>query len=1014
MAVVLVFVVLVAALDWVTPLGYVEWMLYVAPVGIAAVGRRPLLPLATAALSVTLLVLGFLLTDDQVVASHLAIVNRAIGSGVVSVMGVMGTAFVRTRVRVEHEAWLREREHRLQSALEGNPSLAEVGERTLDVLVDALGAAVGAFHVTTDGHTLRRLAGHGVEANDEPVELGDTLVGRCAKDRALKVVRDLPSDYLVARSGLGNAAPVTLAMIPAMAGDAVNGVVELGFFREPSERALQLMERLEQVVGVAVRAADYRERIDRLLEETQRQAEELQTQQEELRVTNEELESQANALRESQAQLEIQQSDLERSNAELEEQTAQLEERQQELVRARVELEEANRHKSQFLANMSHELRTPLNSTLILAKILADDAPGTLTPDQVKSAETIYAAGNDLLTLINDILDLSKIEAGRMDMAAQDLRVEDVVGQVERLVRPLAADKRLSFSVEIAAAAPAALVSDGTRVKQILRNLLSNALKFTERGSVRIEVAPAPEGIAFAVRDTGPGIPADQQRLVFEPFRQLEGHVNRAGGTGLGLSISRNLARALGGDLTLQSTPGEGSTFTLTLPLQPPAGARPAPPVTAHDPGPAPLAAPQPPRRAPSPAEALPASTFLPDDRDDLRPGDVCLLIVEDDKRFASIVMDLAHELNLPCLVARTGEEAMELARRMRPTGVVLDVRLPDESGLTVLERIKRDPATRHIPVHMVSGVDQSDTALRLGAVGYAIKPVVREQLLEALGRLQRTASDAPRSVLVVEDDPIQRESICRLIGTERVDTEAVGTVQGALELLGERTFDCMIVDLRLADGSGFDLLDQLAEGDRYAFPPVIVYTGKSLTPDEEQRLRAYSQSVIVKGARSPERLLDEVALFLHQVEQTLPPEHQRMLKVARARDAALEDRRILIVEDDVRNVFALTSLLEPRGAVVEIARNGQEAVERMQQEPKVDLVLMDVMMPVMDGLEATRRIREMPSCKKVPIITLTAKAMKDDQEECLAAGANDYASKPLDVDKLLSLIRVWMPHGRR
>ena len=662
---------------------------------------------------------------------------------------------------------------------------------------------------------------------------------------------------------------------------------------------------------------------------------------------------------------------------------------------------------------MSHELRTPLNSSLILAKLLSENRPGNLTEEQVKYALTIESAGNDLLALINDVLDLSKIEAGHMEIRAVPVRLDGLLQNLRATFEPLAGQKALEFRLEAAPDAPESLTTDAQRLVQVLKNLLSNALKFTEQGSVTLRVSRATVGrLAFAVADTGIGIAAEQQRIIFEPFQQADSTTERKyGGTGLGLSISRELMRLLGGEIQLSSEPGRGSTFTVLVP-EIHAGPSDSTART-DDPGPSPVIPPQirEPRRASAPLNP----PRLPDDREQLTGGRRVILTVEDDEHFARIVADLAHELQFQCLIATSAEEALALARQHLPSAIVLDVGLPDNSGLVVLERLKADARTRHIPVHVVSGSDYSQTALALGAVGYMLKPVKREQLVEAFQKLETRLTQKLRRVLVVEDDPVQADAMRQLLSSREVEAVCARSAAECLAQLKAATFDCMVLDLSLPDASGFELLETLSAEDSYAFPPVIVYTGRELSLDEELRLRRYSKSIIIKGAKSPERLLDEVTLFLHQVVADLPQEQQQMLKEAANRDADLEGKRVLIAEDDVRNVFALTSLLEGRGVKLRLARNGREAIaalERAAADPThgVDLVLMDIMMPEMDGMTAMREIRKRPEWAKIPIIALTAKAMKNDQEQCLAAGASDYLAKPLDVEKLLSLIRVWMP----
>ncbi|MFP5340614.1 MAG: response regulator, partial [Gammaproteobacteria bacterium] len=734
------------------------------------------------------------------------------------------------------------------------------------------------------------------------------------------------------------------------------------------------------------------------------------------------------ALRESQSHLEEQQAELEQTNEQLAEQTEtlarqrdEMDEKNQRLNEAQLmleqradELQRASRYKSEFLANMSHELRTPLNSSLILAKLLADNPDGNLSDDQVQFARSIYSAGNDLLTLINDILDISKVEAGKLEVHPELTVLARLVDGVKNLFLPQAMERSLQFEVELADDLPVSLFSDRQRLEQILKNLLANAFKFTEKGSVTLRVEKRGEDqLAFAVRDTGIGIAPEQQAAIFEAFRQADGTTNRRyGGTGLGLSISRELANLLGGEIEVQSRPGASSTFTLVVPEH---YSEPRPITPASVPAAAPVVSLEPP--APPAAverdllqRAAAPRQWLPDDRDE-RPFEArCVLVIEDEPQFARILYDLAHELNYSCLLAQNADDGFDTAVQYKPDAILLDMRLPDHSGLTVLERLKENPATRHIPVHVVSVEDRKEAALQMGAVGYAMKPTTREDLKEVFGRLEAKLAQKVKRILLVEDDARQRESVSRLIEDVDIEITAVEFGEQALELLRSTVFDCMIIDLKLPDMDGSELLERMAREDICSFPPVIVYTGRNLTRDEEAALLKYSRSIIIKGARSPERLLDEVTLFLHKVESDMPPERQKMLKSARSREKAFEGRKILVVDDDVRNVFALTSALEQKGALVEIARNGLEAIDRLQHDGTIDLVLMDIMMPEMDGFTAMQEIRKDSRFAKLPIIAVTAKAMKDDQDHCLSAGANDYLAKPIDLDRLFSLIRVWLP----
>ena len=971
---------------------------------------------------------GMQAEENQTRTQKIEEMNRAYTTAVLSVTvaAVIGVilSFVitwlisRASAQRRVQEWLQTGQAGLSAAMMGEQRLDQLGRNALTFLADYCHAQAAAFFAA-DGGVYRRVATYGVPDEDaipDTVTRSQGLLGQAVSEGRIVSLSDLPENHLQVGASLGHWRPRQVVVAPARGESGVEAVIELGFLHAMAPDTLTLLDRASEVISIAVRTANYRAHLQNLLEETQRQSEELQSQQEELRVTNEELEEQSRSLKESHARLEQQQTELEQTNVQLEEQTAQLERQKDDLTRTSNEievkarqLEQASTYKSHFLANMSHELRTPLNSSLILAKLLADNADGNLSEEQVKFAQTIQSSGNDLLALINDILDLSKIEAGQMEIRPETVAVRRLVSDMTRVFEPIAAQKKLKFTTGVADGVPERIETDRLRLEQVLKNLLSNAFKFTEKGGVELVIAPAAGGqVAFAVRDTGIGISPDQQQAVFEAFRQADGTISRKyGGTGLGLSISRELARLLQGRITLESQPGKGSTFTITIPAVLDAAAAVQAPAVAIP------AMPEP--ELPSFADEKPVRPAIADDRDLLAPGDRTILVIEDDAAFARILYDLAHEQDFKCLIATSAEEALIVARQYLPSAAILDVGLPDHSGLSVLDRIKRDVRTRHIPVHVVSASDYTHTALSMGAIGYMLKPVKREELVDAFRQLETRLARRVRRVLIVEDDTVQRDSMSRLLKTQDIETVAVGTAAECLDLLKEQTFDCMVLDLSLPDASGYSLLETLSQEEAYAFPPVIVYTGHDLSYDDEQRLRRYSKSIIIKGAKSPERLLDEVTLFLHQVVSELSPEQQRLLKKAKARDAMLEGRRILVVEDDVRNVYAVTNIFEPLGAIITIARNGREALEALDAvqgspETAIDLVLMDAMMPEMDGLTATRQIRKRPEWKKLPVIMLTAKAMKDDQEKCLDAGANDYMAKPLDVEKLVSLVRVWMP----
>jgi CheY-like chemotaxis protein/CHASE3 domain sensor protein len=951
-------------------------------------------------------------------SEHAATISLAVtwgGSGLLLFL-IAGAAVVASRdFRARRaQAWIRSGQMGLSEQMQGDQTLDKLGNNLLGFLAGFVDAQVGAIYIAEAG-LYRRFAGYALPADGlQTVRPGDGLVGQAVRDKRTLRVRDVPAGYLPISSGIGRSTPNELVVVPAGIDGVVHAVLELGFFGATDADQRELLSRASESIAVAVRAAKDRRRLEELLQETQQQAEELQAGQEELRVNNEELEEQGRALRESQANLEGQQSELEQINAQLEEQTQLLEDQKDALAKAHDvltarsdELQRANEYKSEFLANMSHELRTPLNSTLILAKLLADNKGGNLTDTQVKYAQTITSAGNDLLRLINDVLDLSRIESGKVELAPEQVAIANAVESLAKTFQPTADQSGLRFSWVIDPGAPKQIETDQQRLGQILKNLLSNAFKFTEKGEVALRVfSQHNDSVSFSVRDTGVGIAPHQHEVIFEAFRQADGSIHRKfGGTGLGLSISRDLAALLGGEITVQSELGAGSVFTLTMPRS--FGAK--TPLTREARAPSPVPA----RERSEPERPVPVGTE--DDRDEIKPGGRVILLVEDDGAFAMILRDLVHEMGFQCVAAASATDGLIAAAKFLPSAIILDVNLPDHSGLGVLDQLKRDPRTRHIPVHVVSVSDYKREALELGAIGYALKPAKREELVAALRRMEEKFSQSLRHVLVVEDDARQRESIRLLLSNVDVQITAVASAGEALASLKAKTFDCMVVDLNLPDYSGYDLLEKMSQEEDVAFPPVIIYTGRALTREEEQRLRRYSKSIIIKDARSPERLLDEVTLFLHQVEAKLPPEHQQMLKAARDRESILEGRRILIVEDDVRNVFALSSVLEPKGVNVVIARNGREALDaltRSLQEPsqKIDLVLMDIMMPEMDGLTAMREIRKRGEWKGLPMIALTAKAMADDHEKSLAAGANDYIAKPLDVEKLLSLVRVWMP----
>ena len=993
----------VFSIDLMVPLGIAVWVIYLLPVILAYLAQRPIVPPITAIVVFAAMVVGLVQARDGI-NPVIAATNRSMAIVVIMILGLSGYAFVRNRMALRRQDWLQQGDMEVSRAAEGEADLGVMADNVLNTLADRLGARAAVFYVR-DSDGFRQIAGRGLPPGDLPrsFQRGESHLWRAVEDRTVLTLDRLPAEALPFGSGLVRARTAQSVIAPVLDERRVNGVMEFGFDTPVAPEHLLLLERVASAVGIAVRSANDRARLRALLEETRHQAEELKAHGEELAASNEELAEQTRALQDSQARLEHQQAELEEQNALLETQTQELEAQRDGLTRSQRLLEEQaqrlateSRYKSEFVANMSHELRTPLNALLIMARLLAENRAATLTEEQVNWAETIESSGRDLLTLINDILDLAKIEAGKLDVTPEAVRPADIALKLERAFAPQARGKGLTFQVEVPANIPE-LETDPARLEQVLRNFLSNAIKFTERGSVTLSAHRDGDGVAFAVRDTGIGIAPHDQDAVFEAFRQADGTIaRRFGGTGLGLSISRELTDLLHGRVSLVSEQGRGSTFTLHLPPRlsgdVPAGPTPGP------------AAPPPPA----------AAKVVADDREVLNGDQRLILVVEDDPAFARILVDLAHELGFQCLVTGTAEDGMLAARQYTPSAIVLDVGLPDHSGLSVLDRLKRDVRTRHIPVHMVSGDDYTREALAQGARSYLLKPVRREALEQALHSIEARLEQRMRRVLIVEDDPAQLEGLKALLGNKDVETVGAATAAEARGKMAEGSFDCMVLDMTLPDASGFDLLEALDADTDAAFPPVIVYTARALTEGEELRLRRYSKSIIIKGAKSPERLIDEVTLFLHQVVSDLPEQQRQMLAASLNRDAMLEGKRILVVEDDIRNVYALTAVFEPHGADVKIARNGREALETLARvadsgSPGIDLVLMDVMMPEMDGLTATREIRSQERWRNLPIIMLTAKAMADDQEQCLAAGANDYLPKPLDVDRLLSLTRVWM-----
>jgi HAMP domain-containing protein/CheY-like chemotaxis protein/GAF domain-containing protein len=963
-----------------------------------------------------------------------------------------------TRKNSEQD-WLNSNMARFTGMLQGERDLETVSRLIMSELTPLVGDQHGAFFLMEspdgegDDFQLRLLSTYGYKQRKNvpnKFKIGEALVGQAALEQKSILVTQAPEDYVRISSGLGEGLPINLIVLPVLFEDQVLAVIELASFQRFANVQQAFLEQLSESIGVVLNTIGANMRTEELLsqsqgltQELQSQSEELQAQQEELQQTNKELEEQAASLKASEELLQTQQEELQQTNEELEEKAQLLEEqnrrieiKNREIELARAALEEkaeqlslSSRYKSEFLANMSHELRTPLNSLLILAKLLGENPDANLNDKQIEFANTIYGAGSDLLELINDILDLSKVEAGRMDVNVGDVKLSDVRDFVERSFRPVAEDKTLDFEIEIHGAnVPPAIETDEQRLQQVIKNLLSNAFKFTESGGVKLRIGVA-EGrqfasealsraeavLEFTVEDTGVGIPHDKLRLIFEAFQQADGTTSRRyGGTGLGLSISREIARLLGGEIHVASEVSKGSSFTLFLratyrPVDHPhaddlTGAVVLASDSEGNGGGRPVIEP----RELDPALLLPSE--VRDDRDDIQDGDRVVLIVEDDPDLARTELDVARDRGFKGIVAIRGDSGLALAHEYKPDAIILDMKLPVMDGWVVLDRLKHHPETRHIPVHIVSAGDGRQNALKAGAVAFLEKPISKEGLEDTFGEIRNFIDRGLKRLLVVEDDEGQRQAVVELIGgDEDVEVTAVGTGEAALDVLGRERFDCIVLDLKLPDMGGFALLETLKEDEQNSSIPVIVYTGKELTRREETKLKKFAESIVVKDASSPERLLDETSLFLHRVERKLPKEKRRMLEQLHSGDEVLKQRKILIVDDDVRNVFALTSVLESNGMEVLYAENGEDGIELLRSHPEIDLVLMDIMMPGMDGYETMRAIRSDEAFNQLPIISLTAKAMKGDREKSIASGASDYITKPVDTDQLLSLMRVWL-----
>ncbi|HEX8809997.1 MAG TPA: response regulator, partial [Xanthobacteraceae bacterium] len=910
-----------------------------------------------------------------------------------------------TTDRNTEQDWLKTNLAKFTNMLQGQRDLTTVGRLLLSELTPLVNAHQGVIyqmHGEEEHKGLKLLgtyADDGANGHAQALRPGEGLIGQCALDKRRMLIAT-PAEATPISSALLKVPPRNLFVLPVLFENQVKAVIELASIHEFTALQTMFLEQLTTSIGIVLNSIEATMQTEGLLKQSQQLAAELQTQQKELQQTNEQLEQKAQQLAERNVEVE-------RKNQEIEQARRALEEKATELALT-------SKYKSEFLANMSHELRTPLNSILILGQQLTDNPEGNLSAKQVEFARTIHGAGTDLLNLISDILDLSKIESGTVTVDAEEVFFANLVDMVARPFRHEAETRQLSFEVHVYPNLGRSITTDSKRLQQVLKNLLSNAFKFTAQGGVRLNVALAPGGwssdhpilsqapavVSFEVTDTGIGIPLEKQKIIFEAFQQADSSTSRKyGGTGLGLAISRELATLLGGEIHLRSAPSAGSSFTLYLPIKyvGPNASQTAASLPASGPA---LATHAVIERVIEP---------IPDDRMDIQAGDAILLVVEDDPHYARILVDLARDKGFKALLAMRGDDALNLAKQYQPTAVSLDVFLPDMLGWTVLSQLKESPLTRHIPVQIVSLDEDRQHGLARGAFAFVNKPTTREGIEEALSRIKEFAEPRRKRLLVVEDNPAEQLGIRELLGHDDIEIVNAETGAAALKLLRKEQCDCVVLDLRLPDMSGFDVLERMRADSSLADVPVVVFTGRELTVEEDAQLHTMARSIVVKGVESPERLLNETALFLHRVITDLPAEKQQMLERLNSSDEDLVGRTALLVDDDPRNIFALSSALERRGMKVLTATTGAEAIELVEQTPSLAIVLMDIMMPEMDGYQTIEQIRQNGAYRRLPIIALTAKAMKGDREKCLQAGASDYLAKPVNTEQLLSALRMWL-----
>lgn len=926
--------------------------------------------------------------------------------------------------------WLLSGNAELNDKIKGEKDLRILAQDVVTQLSTYLKAQIAAIYLKENGQLdlVGSYAFHHRKGNSSTFKLGQGLVGQAALEKKMIIFSDVPQDYIKINSGLGNAAPQNIIVFPFLYEEEVKGVIEIGMAHQFSELDMQFLNMAGNNIAIAFNTSQSRTKLKELLEETQRQAEELEVQQEELKQSNEELVEKTGLLENSETELKAQQEELQQTNEELEEKANILEEQKGKLEMTKMEieskareLESISKYKSEFLANMSHELRTPLNSILILSQLLSENKNNVLKEKETEFAKNIYSSGADLLNLINEILDLSKVESGKMELDIAEVAFGDIVADIISMFSEVAKARSIDFNAvtdEKAIQTPT-IITDKLRLEQILRNLLANAFKFTEKGGQvklligrpasdvsfrNVNLVRAQDVIFFTVKDTGIGIPFEKQGIIFEAFQQADGSTKRKyGGTGLGLSICRELASALGGEIYLESQEGEGSSFTLYLPLRfesskiIPEKKKPLE---------------KQPRKVPDfdgPDKLSITDQEIMDDRNDVSENDKVVLIIEDEAVFAKLLLGFVRERHYKGVIAQQGNTGLSYARHYKPDAIILDMKLPVMDGPEVLRQLKSDPALRHIPVQIISGHDLKKEGMELGAFDYVRKPVSREGFQSAFDKLEEFVNRKLKKLLIVEDNALQNKAIRELIGNGDVKCFSSYSGMEAYEMMKKENFDCTIVDLGLPDMSGFELLEKIKGNDALNKIPTIVYTGKDLTKEETNRLNKLANTVVLKTADSHERLLDETSLFLHRVESRLPKEKQTIIRKLHKTDEVLKDKLVLVVDDDIRNIYSLTNVLKEEGMNCLVAENGNAALQTLKDNPSVDIVLMDIMMPEMDGYDATREIRKLKKLAKLPVIALTAKAMKGDREKCLAAGMSDYISKPVNIEQLLSLMRVWL-----